>query len=45
MSIAKQEKFFCILKLFRNSAKLITQAQQREAVVQGRSLPPIPALV
>ncbi|MDR1480212.1 MAG: hypothetical protein LBJ00_14850 [Planctomycetaceae bacterium] len=25
--------------------KLNTQAQQREAVVQGRSLPPIPASV
>jgi hypothetical protein len=25
--------------------KLITEAQQREAVAQGRSLPPIPASV
>ncbi|MDR1140789.1 MAG: hypothetical protein LBL62_03785 [Planctomycetaceae bacterium] len=25
--------------------KLITEAQQREAVTQGRSLPPIPATV
>jgi hypothetical protein len=25
--------------------KLITEAQQREAITQGRSLPPIPATV
>ncbi|MDR1477634.1 MAG: hypothetical protein LBJ00_01695 [Planctomycetaceae bacterium] len=39
------QEIYCYIRAILKFLKLITQAQQREAVVQGRSLPPIPASV
>ncbi|MDR1269464.1 MAG: hypothetical protein LBK82_08060 [Planctomycetaceae bacterium] len=35
----------CYTQAVLKFTKLITEAQQREAITQGRSLPPIPATV